>query len=348
MKIKQIPEDFIVEEIPKSYFLKDHKKGSYTYFKLTKKGIDTKRAMITVSSRIKRHFKDISYSGLKDKDAITSQICSVKGKITEFKQDNLEIKITGRGERPVSLGYTNGNKFQITIREIPIDYKIKRTTDYIPNYYDTQRFRNDMRNVLLGKYIIKKDFENLFKELKINDMGQLRKRFQTTEIRFFLSAYNSFLFNTNLSVFLKKQSKKVYEDKKNKLCFPKNKEKLKLDSDMNFPLLGFGLDSLIKEAHQDRKSKNQIKKIIKKTMKKEQISDSDFIIREIPEISLESSLRKAFIKVENFQIINQDLDDLNKGYKKITLSFQIPPGSYATIVIKDIFSDLSYQKQNQN
>ena len=100
--------------------------------------------------------------------------------------------------------------------------------------------------------------------------------------------------------------------------------------DLEIPLLGFeDLPKLDKDL-------TEILEILKK---RENLSPQDFIIKQIPELSAEGELRKAFVEVKDFKIRNTEKDDLNQEKNKVTISFFLQKGSYATIVIKKIFSE---------
>ena len=71
-------------------------------------------------------------------------------------------------------------------------------------------------------------------------------------------------------------------------------------------------------------------------MKNNEITQRDFIIRQLPQVTVEGTMRKAFIGVSDLKI-EDGADELNKGMKKIIASFSLPKGSYATVVIKALF-----------
>ena len=81
-KIKDIPEDFVVEEIP---LFRVKKSGTYTYFLLQKKNYTTEKAIQKISCFFKVPRKRFGYAGTKDKIAVTKQYCSVKGNIPDIK-----------------------------------------------------------------------------------------------------------------------------------------------------------------------------------------------------------------------------------------------------------------------
>jgi len=344
MKIKQLPEDFIVEEQPFEYFEKDNGKGAYTYFLLKKKNIDSFTAVGKAAKAINRKTEEISIAGIKDKRAITFQVCSVKGKIKEYSDKFIEIKEKGRGERPVSSGFIKGNRFRIIVRDLPPCYKTKRQAVLVPNYYDSQRFGIGMNNIAIGKSIIKGDFSPALKSLRCESLNNLKRKDLAKKAKFFLSSYVSILFNKTLQGIIKEGFNKTFDCPSLYQSFIAEKP----DKHINFgiPLAGFGMEQEIEELkHLEPGRYEQIKRILKLIMDEEAVSESDFIIRAIPEISCESVLRNAFVDVSGFRVVDEKEDELNPGKKKIYVEFMVPPGSYATVVLKDLFADAIFNEK---
>ena len=75
----------------------------------------------------------------------------------------------------------------------------------------------------------------------------------------------------------------------------------------------------------------KVTKDIKEILEKEGITTRDFIIKQIPELSLEGNERQIFADIKNLEI-----EKIEKGY---ILKFMLPKGSYATEVIKQIFPE---------
>ncbi len=307
-KIKQLPEDFIVKEISN---VKIEDKGPYSYFILKKKNYDTVRAVERIAAELKMPPKFIGFAGNKDRKAITEQMISIKTtkKINDLKLDDIDLKYIGKGNEPISLGSHEGNQFVITIRnltsrEIYKIRKISKTKLSVPNYFGEQRFSKN--NIGIGRSMIKKDFKKALElaGLKVgnNDyVGGLRK-INKKILTLYLHAYQSYLFNETISHYLKINKNKSLKN-------------------IKIPIIGFGTET----------SNNQLGKIISNILKKEKISLRDFIIRQMPELSLEGAERGLFAEVKDFKIRK-----LGKG--KATLSFYLPKGSYATVVIKELFS----------
>ncbi|MBU1112197.1 MAG: tRNA pseudouridine(13) synthase TruD, partial [Nanoarchaeota archaeon] len=84
--------------------------------------------------------------------------------------------------------------------------------------------------------------------------------------------------------------------------------------------------------------KKEITGIITKIMQKENITEQDFIIKQIPELSQEGELRAAFAEIKNLAISELEEDDLNTNKKKLKLTFTLNKGSYATMAIKKLIA----------
>ncbi len=148
MKLRQIPEDFIVEEIND---IKIEKEGNYKLFLLEKKGIETFYFFRLLANQNKIPEDEFGVAGIKDKHAITRQYFTIplKYSINEkyLRQENCHIKFVGYTNEPLKPGSLVGNKFEINVRAIAkgeIDGIIKKTGQLkkfgVPNYFDSQRF----------------------------------------------------------------------------------------------------------------------------------------------------------------------------------------------------------------
>ena len=130
-KIKQLPEDFIVEEVSN---IKIQNDGIYTYFSLKKKDYTTNKAIAQIANSLNIEPKRFSFAGLKDKQAITTQICSVKGiskeQLEKIQLKDIELKYLGKGPTPISMGDLEGNNFTITVRNLE---RIPKKIPRIPN-----------------------------------------------------------------------------------------------------------------------------------------------------------------------------------------------------------------------
>jgi len=160
MKTKQVPEDFVVEEL---IDLKTSETGDYTYFWLTKTNWTTVRAIREIARRCRVTFRRFKYAGTKDKFAVTKQAVSVfKVEPETLQQVNIKdigIEIIGKGEQQISLGTLIGNRFEITVHDIEKEPDSKLIAEFgFPNYFGEQRFGGGNTH-LVGREIIKGHLE---------------------------------------------------------------------------------------------------------------------------------------------------------------------------------------------
>jgi tRNA pseudouridine13 synthase len=318
-KIKQLPEDFIVKEIPTDEFSeKIRKNGTYFYFILKKTNYNTERAIQELSNYFRVQRKFFGYAGNKDKTAVTEQYCSAKGNIKDIKIKDIEVKLVGYGNEPISLGDLKGNYFDIVIRNIEKEEKPKKI-DFVPNYFDEQRFGMNKNNHLIGKDIIKGNFKEAVEKLLSNNpelqdfsgknpnnyIATLRK-LPKKILLLYIHSYQSYIWNKTVEQYLH--------------CKYRHDEKI--------PLIGFGTEI-----------KNKVlKEIIEKILKEEGVTFRDFILKQLPELSQEGTERNLFVKVEDLKIGQFEKDELNPEKYKTKISFFLDKGAYATNVIKDMLS----------
>lgn len=335
--LKTIPEDFIVKEISN---VPQKSSGKYLYAKLTKRNLNTIDALKILSKALNIKEKQIGFAGSKDKKAITEQVISFLGvskeRLSSLHIKNLQLQFLGYGDQPISLGDLIGNEFIIIVRNLDA-FSITKTP-LIPNYFDEQRFGK--HNVEIGRCLVKKQFKDavtLIDEPSCEDhltknptdfVGALRT-IPMRLLRLYLNAYQSYLWNETLALYLKKNGEIIKEEpySQGKFIFINDAEKFK---DLQIPILGFGSEEL---------EKDEIRIILEELMRKEALTHQDFIIKQIPQLTLEGELRKAFIKVKDLKTEKEQKDELNPGKKKVTISFTLPKGSYATMAIRRIVSE---------
>jgi tRNA pseudouridine13 synthase len=327
-KIKQLPEDFIVEEISNN---KIEEKGEYTYFVLEKKDFDTEKAVKKISDFFRIPRRLFGYAGNKDRHAVTKQYVSVKGKIGNHDFNDFKTKVTGHGSKPICLGDLAGNKFTIAVRNIAEKPVAAKQTI---NNFDEQRFGR--YNLEIGLSILKKDFgkaaglidyEDVKKHLENNKadyINAIRKTpFKT--ITMYIHAVQSYLWNETAAEYVRQKTKKNSEVKYSHgvFVFPKGKI-----INLEIPLLSFDTEF----------ENEEIKDIYEKILDKNKLTLRDFIIRQLPDITPMGGKRDLIVEVKDFRMSKLENDELNKGKKKITLNFELGKGSYATILMKTIFS----------
>jgi tRNA pseudouridine13 synthase len=333
--LKQTPSDFIVTEITNK---EPKEKGVYCYFWLTKTNLTTQQAVEKVAKAL--NTKKIGFAGNKDKHAVTKQLCSAYKKteeqINSITINNITLKFFGYGDTPISLGDLNANRFQIIVRDI--DEKERnnfqnksKTPMAIVNYFDEQRFSTS--NVDIGRAIVKKYFK-IAVGIILNESGDYNGRVKEQIeknsadfigalikipkkiLRIIIHSYQSWLWNETAAEYIKQKTDQTdtLDYSQGTFVFPKKEIK-----NTKIPLIGFDTEC----------EDEELNKIIKNLLQKENITPREFIIRQLPELSCTGETRQLLIEVTG---LTQEQDE-----NSIMLSFTLPKGSYATIVIKYLF-----------
>lgn len=144
MKLKQIPEDFRVEEISHV----QPGEGRFALYRLAKKSLGTPEAIgaICRAWRLKR--ETVAVGGLKDRHAVTRQHLSIEnGPRRKLSQTNFSLEYLGQMNRPFESSDITTNRFEIVIRDLgpeEIEHIVsllpRVVEGGVPNYFDDQRF----------------------------------------------------------------------------------------------------------------------------------------------------------------------------------------------------------------
>lgn len=202
-EIRSKNEDFIVDEIPS---VEPVGTGEHVWLKIRKSGENTDwvAGLLAKAAGVKR--RDVSYAGMKDRNAVTTQWFSIylPGKEApnwqESLPENVELLEETRHERKLRLGTLQGNRFQITLRhckylnnatQATVEQRIATIREHgVPNYFGVQRFGRDFNNL----YKAEAWFSGQFRPKKRNLQG------------IFLSSARSWIFNQVLSERVKLQT----------------------------------------------------------------------------------------------------------------------------------------------
>lgn len=206
--IKSRPEDFTVEEITKEGEILELDKafekegeGDFTYFILQKRNWNTLQALKEIGRKLHCGLKRFGYAGVKDRNAVTTQLVSAF-KIEPATLQNIhvkDIKINGawKAKEKLRIGDLLGNRFGISVREVaPGSAETVRSiyeslSGRVPNYFGEQRFGSMRKNThLVGKAILSGNFkEAVMSYLTYVDEGE---RAEAKEARKQLAAEGDF------------------------------------------------------------------------------------------------------------------------------------------------------------
>lgn len=188
--IRQQPEDFIVEEISSVVFTGE---GEHVCLYIRKRGLNTEDVARQLSKLADVKRRDVSFAGLKDRHAVTTQWFSVYLPGAEepdwqsLDSDEIQVLEVMRNARKLRRGTLAGNRFQITVREFDVDAamldaRLQDITEQgVPNYFGSQRFGRGGSNLERAQEML---------------AGRRVKREQRSH---YLSAARSMLFNRVLS-----------------------------------------------------------------------------------------------------------------------------------------------------
>ncbi|RME78366.1 tRNA pseudouridine(13) synthase TruD [Candidatus Woesearchaeota archaeon] len=320
MQLKAIPADFIVEE---ESILPEQSNGPFHYFRLTKTNYDWYKVQNLLCKVFSCSPKDIGIAGIKDKNAITTQIISIRTRkpfaVQRFKHKDIQLEYLHAGSEPIKRGFLKGNRFTLVVRGV---HKKPLYRDWFINYFDDQRFSKN--NITIGLCLLKQEYEAACELLKNETLTEFLgkrprdyvgalKKLPYSLLTFYAHAVQSAIFNEYVSSLL---DGPTIETSIGSFHVP-----LKRPKDFSAPLVGFETD---------------IDEHLQALLQRYGIKQQCFVNRQLPALTCEGGVRDAVVDVEDLQIGNLEPDELGDA-QKITLSFTLPKGCYATMFIKQLF-----------
>ena len=191
-KLRFIPEDFRVVEIPKE--LPKSADGDFVIVSVTAKNWETNRLIHEIAKNLRISRKRIGFAGTKDKRALTTQLFSIYYPKEDLPALNIrDVLITPlyRSDKRLEIGDLKGNRFEIVIRCIEgekkkVEQQMQSLATTLlslggfPNFYGIQRF-GVVRPIthLIGRHIIKGEFEkavNLYLTYSTDEENELDRK----------------------------------------------------------------------------------------------------------------------------------------------------------------------------
>ena len=148
-------EDFVVDELP-AY--EPSGAGDHWYVRLEKRGMNTRDAALAVARFTRIPERDIGYAGMKDRHGVTTQWLSVPARAPAPETWTLPegVKLVGvsRHNNKLRTGHLRGNRFKIGLVNTEPDGAARARALFgrlvergHVNYFGSQRFGRDGRNV---------------------------------------------------------------------------------------------------------------------------------------------------------------------------------------------------------
>lgn len=162
-KIKSVPEDFEVEEIP-AY--EPSGQGDFLYLWIEKRDMGAEYFTRQIAKRLGIAPGDIGTAGLKDRRAVTRQWVSLpasaESRLPQLDGDGIKVLRSSRHTNKLRPGHLHGNRFRILIREpLPdgcgsLDAILERIrTLGLPNFYGPQRFGRNGETLHIGLALLR-------------------------------------------------------------------------------------------------------------------------------------------------------------------------------------------------
>ena len=333
---KQTRDDFIVTEVP--LFDKPTDKGNYLIVKVQKQDMSTMEMLSTLERDLQCF--SIGYAGLKDKYATTTQYISIPLKFSrafeKLRHPRIKVLESFRSREKLNIGDLKGNNFFIRLKDVGLEASDNMITvlddimrNGMPNYFGYQRFGRDSSNFEKARDVAQGEL--IMKDKKIH--------------KIMLHAYQSYLFNDWLAERVRLSNEEAY----NELNFNDEiLEQLKNQKGLLKVLPG--------DIMQDHKGKfvnvTDLKEI-RKPYKEQKIVPTGLlsgskawrakgVAGEIEHHFDDLTVNATGVRREAIVYPKQIRYKYNSKEKTFELSFTLPKGAYATVLLENIANrDLS-------
>lgn len=322
-RIRSTPEDFCVDERP---LYLPCGEGEHLYIKITKRGLSTPDLVLRLSSQLHVKAQTIGVAGLKDAQAVTTQMVSLQGvkadAVAALATDErlLSVEVLGRHRNRLRKGHHAGNHFRLVVRDVRegsedllsrlFDELVRRG---VPNYFGPQRQGRSGTNFQLGAELLQ-------------DAARRNKMPRSKRI-WFMNAYQSYVFNQIVARRIETIDRVLLGDwamkSENGACFPVEQpdvEQLRADRfeiSPTGPLFGSRAPWA-----------TGVPGDIERAVIAELGSTPDLLSKAGAECGFRGERRALRVRLND---LAWSLDG-----SVLTLSFWLPPGSYATSVLREV------------
>lgn len=194
-RVRESPEDFVVEELP---IYGPSGAGEHVLCSIEKREITTNEAIQRLAQALGVPRGGFGYAGLKDAHAVARQQLSIQGAdpsaVLALEIPGLRVLAAERHARKLRVGHLRGNRFRIRLRGLEpgreadlaavLDVLTRRG---VPNWFGPQRFGRHGDTWKLGRDLLQ------------GGARKARKRRSLGLLRFYVSAWQSWLFNQVLA-----------------------------------------------------------------------------------------------------------------------------------------------------
>jgi tRNA pseudouridine13 synthase len=191
-RIKVQPDDFEVEEVP-AY--EPSGSGTFLFLWVEKRSMGAEYFVRQIARRLNIPTENVGTAGNKDRQAVTRQMVSVpeeaEPRLGQLDGDGIRLLRVSRHGNKLRPGHLHGNRFRVLVREVVAgaEQHLPALLEHIRqqgmiNFYGSQRFGREGETVRLGLELL---------------AGQRKRRVTSFLRRLSLSAVQSALFNHYLA-----------------------------------------------------------------------------------------------------------------------------------------------------
>jgi tRNA pseudouridine13 synthase len=354
-QIKKETGDFIVNEIIEGRLLKNKENSGLPLVVVRKENVDTISLERILSTKWKTK---VRFLGLKDKRSISTQFAIVFGKGKNLQGG----KVVGYIGREFIGSLLLGNYFRVRMRDTCECFQkiveevlgaSKRLE--IPNFFGIQRFGvRGIPNHLVGKLIVKRRFKeaaeliakgNGFYEKNVkeetesgSDYIKAIRRIPLRIRKILVESYQSYIFNMTLSKALE-NGINLDDTKREFWCRTDSLGLRVLSVHSPSEKADKGGRLLVKiVGYAYRNTGSRFDELVKEILEDEEVEIKDFFIKEMQELSCQGGLRRA-----SLEVIKPRVKEDGRDY---VISFVLPKGQYATILLREIIKPTEEQLEN--
>ncbi|VAX12811.1 tRNA pseudouridine(13) synthase [hydrothermal vent metagenome] len=320
--IRHCPEDFRVDEISG---IEPDGEGEHVLLQIRKRNSNTEWLAKQLARLASVAAKDVSYAGMKDRQAVTTQWFSVRlaGRDepdwNELNSDEFEVLQVHRHRRKLRRGTLKGNRFELLVRELScepawLEARLENIKQQgVPNYFGEQRFGIDGSNLQQARAM----FEG----------KRIKSRHQRS---MYLSAARSQLFNHVLSQRVEQQNWNQAIPGDVMLLAGSNSFFVidEVDNDIRQRVETFDIHpSGVLWGRGQTESKNEAAE-----REAELAQEFPLFCQGLEKAGLSQSRRALRVFPEKLEWTYRP------EQKQLALSFQLPAGAYATVVLRELVS----------
>ena len=322
-RIRLEPEDFRVDERP--LYLPSGE-GEHLYIRVTKRLLSTPDLIRRISSTLGVKVQGIGTAGLKDARAVTTQLVSLHGvpveRVGRLKLDEhiLNVEVLGRHRNRLRPGHHAGNRFRLVIRSVDAGAREivpmileELSRRGIPNYFGPQRQGKNGDNFQIGAALL-------------GDRSQ-REQMSRAKRMWYLNTFQSHLFNRILARRVDRIDRMLVGD-----------WAMKMDNGACFPVL----DAAEEQPRADRFEISPTgilfgSRVSWATDEPGEIEKAVVIEQgSTPERLIEAAKACGFRGERRSLRVPLVSSDWALDGSVLTLTFSLPPGAYATSVLREL------------